>query len=68
MADPEVQFVLETKSGGNRVEVGSEDRTFVFEKRGAIEYIRGGAKVRSRPFPQSTNVYSYFFPPEKSTT
>jgi len=29
MADPEVQFVLETKSGGNRVEVGSEDRTSV---------------------------------------
>ena len=29
MADPEVQSVLETKSGGDRVEVVIEDRSFV---------------------------------------
>ena len=61
MADTEVKSVLETKTGGDRVRWQVKTGPSLFEKRGTIEHVRGGAKVAGQPFPSINQCIQSFF-------
>ena len=61
MADLEVQSVFETKRGGHRVRWHVKTGPLLFEKRGTIEHVRGGAKVAGQPFPSINQCIQLFF-------